>query len=298
MSRVELFSRWFAVALLAALLASCGSAPPAPPKQILEYERHTSVGLEKNGHGYLVESRNAFRRALVFAELDDQHERITSALLNLGASELLLDDPEAAGRAYARAVREARLGNLPVLEWQARCGLAEASRRLGQPEKALELYAGLPAGVQPGVVTQQLPMEINRALALSDMARHDEALAVLVQAEALARRDSPKPEAKASLAALLLARARISLVKGDLSAAEVDALAALAIDHELHYPPSVADDHRWLGKILRARNVLPKALDHYQRAARIYLQTGQSKRLAEVQALIVEVTPMTSDLVK
>jgi tetratricopeptide (TPR) repeat protein len=266
-------------------LLGCASAPPPPARQVQEYQRHTTVGLEKYGDGFIGEARNAFRRALSHAELDDSHERIASALLNLGASELLLDEPEAGGQAFARAAREAAQGQRPSLEWQALCGLAEATRRLGQPGQAVALYERLPPASRPSEAHRLWPAEIARALALAEAGRADEGLALLAQGENPVRGLGPN---NATLGSLLLARARIHLQRKELPAAAAAGYAALENDRALHHPPSVADDHYWLGQIEVARQEnTVGAADHLQRAARIFARTGQTKRLARTEEALL-----------
>lgn len=268
-----------AVALLAIVLGGCASAPPPPPKQVLEYERHTSVGLEKHAQGYIGQARSAFQRALVHAELDDSGERIASALINLGSTELLLDDAEAAGRAYARAIREARGVAATALEWQGINGLAEATRRLGQPAKALDLYATRPDPGRTVAEDHVWSADLGRARALADLGRASEALALADRVEAAAR-----PRAPAVLAATQHTRARIQLTNHQLEEALASARLALESDRSLHHPPSVADDHRLLADILSALGRPAEAAAHRERAAAIYLHTGQAARLATVRS--------------
>jgi tetratricopeptide (TPR) repeat protein len=266
--------------LLVLALAGCSSAPPAPPRQVHEYQRHTTVGLEKHADGFIGDARNAFRRALTHAELDDSPERIAGALLNLGASELLLGDAEAAGQAFARAAREAAQGQLPGLEWQALAGLAEATRRLGQPAQAVALYERMPAAGRPSDAVQLWPSEMARALALAEAGRATEGLALLARLETPVRGLAPHSPA---LGNLLLTRARILLRQDERAAAAEAAQAALANDRQVHHPPAVADDHYWLGLIALASRDTVTATEHLQRAARIFARTGQSRRLALTQ---------------
>lgn len=267
-------------ALATVLLAGCAGAPPVPPRQVLEYERHTSVGLEKHADGYLGQARAAFRRALAHAELDDSGGRIAGALINLGGTELLLDEAEAAGRAYARAIREARAVADPGLEWLATGGLAEATRRLGQPGKALELYAARPDPGKPLPDALTLAAEIGRARALADAGRRDEARAVLDRVEVAARKLPPPAGA---LAATHHARARILFAEGRHEEALASAQHALDADRSLHHPPSVADDHRLLAEIHAVLGRTEAAATHRERAAAIYRHTGQAARLRAVQ---------------
>ena len=271
--------RCFAVAALLGL-TGCASAPPTPPKQVLEFERHTSAGLEKSAHGYVGQARGAFLRALAHAELDDSAGLIATALINLGSTELQLDQVEAAGRVYARAVREARNAQSPALEWQAQNGLAEATRRLGQPGKALELYAHRP---DPGKsLTEALSLfaEVGRAQALADNGLPDQALAVLDGLETTARNRTPTDVLWPNI---LHARARILQQAKRLEEALAAAESALLKDRALHHPPSVADDHRLLSELLAAQSREDEAREHRDRAASIYTHTGQATRLKAVQ---------------
>ena len=268
---------------LLVLLGACGSAPPAPPKQLQEYSRHSTAGLEKHRDGFIGEARNAFQRALARAELDDDAHLITSALLNLGTTELLLDQLDDASRTYGRARREALLAGSQQLEWQAISGLAEATRRLGQPHKALELFA-----VRPGVDHElppaiRLPVELARARALADSGHMDSALTLIDGVITRARTEvQPDP----TLATAWHARATVLLAKGATVAALDAAKTALALDRALHHPPSIADDHQLLGKIAASQKDEASARHHHQRALSIYRHTGQSKRATDCQSAL------------
>ena len=259
-------------------LSACASAPPPPPKQWQEYERQTASGHEKYQHGYIEQAQHAYLRALAHAELADSSERIVAASINLGACALQLDQPNEAARAYARAVREARLAKLPVLEWQAQSGLAEAMRRSGDARRALALYAARPDAVTlPNNV--RAAAELARAQALADAQQSSEAEQLMTSLEgSLRAQPAPSPW----LATWYLTRARILLQAGQLDAAQSAALAALDLDRALHHPPSVADDHRLLGDIAERKGQVDLARDHRERAAAIYRHTGQKVRLQEV----------------
>jgi tetratricopeptide (TPR) repeat protein len=267
-------------AFLVASLAACGSAPPAPPKQVLEYERHTSVGLEKHAQGYIAQARGAFLRALNHAEVDDSGERIASALINLGGIELLLDDAESAGRAYGRAVREARAVKAAGLEWQAQNGLAEATRRLGQAAKALDLYATRPDPGKGLPETLALSAEVGRARALADLGRTVEAIEVLDRVDAAGARAL---SAGTALAASQHARARTLLLAGQLDQALAAAGKALDRNRALHYPPSVGEDHRLIAEILVKAGRPAEAAEHRSRASTIFSHTGQTTRMVSVR---------------
>lgn len=265
-----------ALALLT-LLAACGSAPPAPPRQIQEYARHTAVGLEKHRDGLIGEARNAFLRALARAELDDDAGLIATALLNLGATELLLDLNAEASRSYARASREAQLAGQPGLDWQAISGLAEATRRSGQPAKALELFAGRP---EPGKAIDDAARqhaEVSRARALADAGQGAAALNLL---DNVVKAAQSRPQPDPALAAAWHAQATIRLAQGEAKAAREAANAALELDRARHHPPSVAEDHRLLARIAAAQNDTAQARFHEQRAFAIFSNTGQDKRAA------------------
>ena len=268
-------ARLLASLSLITLLVGCGSAPPAPPRQLQEYHRHTSVGLEKYRDGQIGEARNAFLRALARAELDDDSRLIATALLNLGAAELLLDHAAEAGQAYGRASREARLAGAGLLDWQAISGLAESARRLGQPAKALDLFAARPDVGKDLAPAIRLPAEVSRARALADGGQSDTALTLLDTLIAEARK---QPQPDPALAAALHARASVMLARGNPGAARESALAALDLDRHLHHPPSVADDHHLLATIAAVQNDLPTARHHQQRAFAIFSNTGQEKR--------------------
>jgi len=266
--------------VVALSLAACGSAPPVPPKQVLEYERHTSVGLEKHAQGYIAQARGAFVRALNHAEVDDSGERIASALINLGGIDLLLDDAQSAGRAYGRAVREARAVKAAGLEWQAQNGLAEATRRLGQATKALDLYATRPDPGKGLPENLALAADVGRARALADLGRTAEALDVLDRVDAAGAKVA---SAGAALAASQHARARTLLAAGRFEDALAAAGNALEKDRALHYPPSVGEDHRLIAEILVAAGRPAEAAEHRTRASTIFSHTGQTTRLAAVR---------------
>lgn len=274
----KIFANATFAALLAATLAGCASAPP-PARQVSEYQRHLALGLEKHAAGQLGAARSAFQRAVGPAELDDDAALIATALLNLGACELLLDNADAAGSVYARAVREARLAGHRGLEWQAVSGLAEATRRLGQPAKALELFAARPADVRPDEAIR-LPAELSRARALADSGDTAAGMAVVATVEAAA---SQRPPPDPALAAALYTRALLLLASQQTDAALAPATAALALDRQRHHPPSVGDDHALLGQLALRRQDAEAARHHLQRAAAIYLQTGQERRAATAQ---------------
>ncbi|HET6718097.1 MAG TPA: hypothetical protein VFH22_00535 [Rhodocyclaceae bacterium] len=279
LQKIRANATWAALlATSLALLAACGSAPPAPPRQVQEYARHTAVGLEKHRDGQIGEARNAFLRALARAELDDDAGLIATALLNLGATELLLDLNAEAGRSYARASREAQLAGQPGLDWQAISGLAETSRRLGQPAKALELFAVRP---EPGKAIDDAVRghaDISRARALADSGQGAAALGLL---DSVIKAAQARPQPDPALAAAWHALATIRLAQGETAAARGAATAALELDRARHHPPSVADDHRLLGKIAAAQNDAAQARFHAQRALAIFANTGQEKRAAE-----------------
>lgn len=277
LQKIRANATWAAALALLALLGACSSAPPAPPRQIQEYARHTAVGLEKHRDGQIGEARNAFLRALARAELDDDASLIATALLNLGATELLLDLNAEASRSYARASREAQLAGQPGLDWQAISGLAEAARRSGQPAKALELFAARP---EPGKTIDDATRqhaEISRARALADSGQGAAALDLLDKVMKAAK---SRPQADPALAAAWHALATIRLAQGETKAAREAASAALELDRARHHPPSVADDHRLLAKIAASQNDTAQARFHDQRALAIFSNTGQDKRAA------------------
>lgn len=284
-SHLQIISRHAAfgvsAALTLALLTSCGSVPVLP-KQVQEYQRHSSVGFEKFQAGQIGEARSAFNRAVARAELDDDAALIAAALLSLGATELLLDNNESAGRSYARASREARLAGNPAYDWQAISGLAEATRRLGQPAKALELFAARPDTGKALTDPVRIPAEVARARALADSGQSESALQLLATLESAARAlPSPHP----ALALCFHAKATVLLGAGRSTDALPPARAALELDRQLHHPPSVADDHRLLARIALAQTNTPDATDiakqHLERALAIYRNTGQAGRAAE-----------------
>lgn len=264
--------------LVLCFLAGCAAPPPLPPKHILEYERQSSAGHEKYAQGYIDQARSSFQRALTHAELDDSGERIASALINLGGTELLLDDAESAGRLYARALRAARGVGAGTLEWQAQNGLAEASRRLGQPDKALDLYAFRTNPAWTASNGLILAADIGRASALADVGRVDEALAMLAGVDAAAAKGLP--ETGGAEAAALHARARILFKGGRNEEALAYARRALDKDRLLHHPPSVAEDHRLIAEILATAGRDAEAGEHRDRAAAIFSHTGQARRLS------------------
>lgn len=278
LQKIRANAAWAAALAVLALLGACGNAPPAPPRQVQEYARHTAVGLEKHRDGQIGEARNAFLRALARAELDDDSRLIATALLNLGATELLLDLNTEAARSYARASREAQLAGQPGLDWQAISGLAEASRRSGQPAKALELFAARP---EPGKTIDDAVRqhaEISRARALADSGQGTAAQSLL---DGVIKAAKSRPQPDAALAAAWHAQATIRLAQGEPGAAREAASAALELDRARHHPPSVADDHRLLARIAAAQNDAAQARFHDQRAFGIFSNTGQEKRAAE-----------------
>lgn len=262
----------------ATLLSACGSAPPAVPRQIQEYSRHSAVGFEKHQDGFIGESRNAFLRALARAEMDDDAQLIATALLNIGASELLLDNVDEAVRTYGRANREAELAGSISLRWQALSGLAEATRRQGQPTKALELFAARPELIKPQEPALHLAAEVSRARALADNGQPDTALG-LVNAVIDGGKNRPAPDAAS--AAAWHAKASLLLSTGKHQDAMAAASAALDLDRAIHHPPSVAEDHRLLAKIAASQNANDTQRHHLQRALAIFANTGQKKRAAE-----------------
>ena len=278
-----------AVLLIATgLLNGCGSTPPAPtPRQLQEYARHTSVGLEKHRDGHLGEARNAFLRALARAEMDDDGQLIATALLNLGASELALDNLDAASAAFGRASREARLVSQTDLDWQAISGLAEATRRSGHAAKALALFAARPAPGKSLPLEAQWMADIARARAMADEGQTDPALA-LIDTLILAGKNRPQPDRV--LATALHAKASVLLSTGKHSEADTTARQALDLDRALHHPPSVAEDHRLLGQIAAAQNNKPVAQQHYLRAAGIFANTGQDKRAESCKTALEKLT--------
>lgn len=274
--------------LLTAALTGCADAPPAPPRQLVEYARQTSVGLEKYAAGHLGEARNAFRRALAQAELDDDPRLIATALLNLGAAELLLDDTNAAGRACARASREALTVGDAGLEWRAMSGLAEATRRLGQPARALALLDARPGAGRPADETANLLAEISRGRALADLGHTDEAQATLAVVIATARL---RPAPDHALASGLHALATVRLATGRADDALTAADEALAVDRRRHSPPAVAEDHRLLGEIAATQGKTDIALQHFERARAIFSHTGQTLRLNSVVERLQQLSP-------
>ncbi|HET6719467.1 MAG TPA: hypothetical protein VFH22_07450, partial [Rhodocyclaceae bacterium] len=78
----------------------------------------------------------------------------------------------------------------------------------------------------------------------------------------------------------------IRLAQGEPGAAREAASAALELDRARHHPPSVADDHRLLGKLAAAQNNTAQARFHAQRALGIFANTGQEKRAAESRSAL------------
>jgi tetratricopeptide (TPR) repeat protein len=272
-----------ALATLASLLTGgCADVPPQP-RQVIEFERHRALGQEKYASGQLPAARAAFQRALAHAEMDDDSRLIVAALLNLGASELALEESDAAARSFARAHREASRESDVGRQRAALNGLAEATRRLGQPAKAVELLASRPAAA-PDTLADGLAV-LTRVRARIDQRLFDAAREEL---DALVQSSDP---ANAELFAHLHhVRAVLALAEGAPVAAYRAAEQALTLDRQRHHPPAVAADHLLLGDAAWAAQRLDDARAHYERARNIFANTGQHRMKATVDEKIMAVS--------
>lgn len=250
------------------LLAACTS-PQRPTTAVLATDRHLQAGSRLYQAGQLTEAKAAFQRAINAAEMIDDSQRLTDALLATGASELLLGDFAAADQSYRRAQREARAEGLSIAATQASIALAETTRRRGEHGQALSQFRAIRE--QAGLSADQRG-QIDNGMALCLMASGD-----LEAAERIlpAFEQVASGEPSASQASTLANLARLRMLQGQPAQAETLADKALSVDRQLHHPPAIAADHALLGEILQRAGRNEEAQRHLETANRIFRQTGQ-----------------------
>lgn len=247
------------------LLAACAS-PQRATTAVLATDRHLQAGSRLYQAGQLTEARAAFQRASNAAEMIDDSQRLTDALLAIGASELLLGDFAAADQSYRRALREASAEGLAIPATQASIALAETTRRRGEHGQALSQFRAIRE--QAGLSADQRA-QIDNGMALCLMASGE--------LEAAERTLPPTSGEPSPLQASTLAnQARLRMLQGQPAQAETLANKALSLDRQLHHPPAIAADHALLGEILQRSGRKEEAERHVEIANRIFRQTGQA----------------------
>jgi tetratricopeptide (TPR) repeat protein len=269
----------------AALFFSC-STPPKEPEAV-ETKRNIAdslmaQGYERTDRLELSAAWNAFDQALnVYASLDDRSGMI-NALLAMGRSRRMSGDDEAAEELFLHAGGLAAFSGNPVHMRSVLNYRADLAIRQGNPVQATDLLSDRPEDSSSGRErAEQLRL---RAVALYDMGREEEALALLSEAAALAEESDEALEAAQSYYKL----ASIASLGARFDEAREWALRALSADRSREYAPGIAADLRALAIISAKSGDNGSAEDYYRRAWLAWRALGRPEE-AEAARLELEV---------
>jgi tetratricopeptide (TPR) repeat protein len=252
-------------ALCTVLLAACGSVPDQPAL-IEDYRHYMRSAGEHYERGRLPLAMDYYQRALVEAELVDNHVRMTDSLYHIGLVALQVGDTEQA----SAALEIARTLNAAADDTDLELLEAQVAYQTGRHQQAIAIYTRLLSGRLSD--TGAVSALNGRALAYLASDQPDRARA---DAEQALRRIDGKDQ-PALQSATLLNLAQIHARAGELGRAEQLARQSLAIDRQRLAPPAIAADLYVLAGVLHAQGDTVQARELFRRAERIFTQTGQA----------------------
>jgi hypothetical protein len=259
-------SRLAAVALLALLLAGCGSNKPPPPEAVAAPLDALRLGMQSYDDAQFVAATQLFGKALVhYRSVDDSRGQVI-ALLNLADVALVLGEHaralshlEEAERIVERDALKGFAAQLPLLQCQAMAQAGDATGAKARCEAVLALPdLGPKFALSARLELAKLAMAADGASA--------ETWSALRPPLAKAVADDERPNSQARLLRLDADAARRA---GAFDDAYAKLSAALAIYQAGLYRPGIAATHEELALVARAQERDAVARDHYQRALTI-----------------------------
>jgi predicted small lipoprotein YifL len=286
-------SRLAAVALLAFLLAGCGSNKPPPPEAVAAPLDALRLGLQSYDDAQFVAATQLFGKALVqYRSVDDSRGQVI-ALLNLADVALVLGEHARAGAHLAEAARIVERDRLPgfgaqlsLMQCQALAQAGDAAAAKPRCDAVLalpDLNAKVALGAQ--LELAKLSMAAEGAAA--------ETWAALRPPLAKAVAADERPNSQARLLRLDADAARRA---GALDDAYAKLGAALAIYQAGLYRPGIAATHEEMAVVARAQERDAAARDHYQRAMTIRFYMSDRVHGAEVLEGLLVLEESVGDL--
>jgi tetratricopeptide (TPR) repeat protein len=261
-------ARAAAGAVLAALLASCSTAPR--PSEMVIATRNKAAEAAQIGNSWFHQGRydlalRYFTEALQYNASIDNRDGVIRSTNSIGRVDMALGDMDEAERLFARAAAQAA-GASQELVVLSRTNAGELLLARGRPEEALAVFEellALPAGGAGAMTDEQ------RAILLHDRgsARRDRGDYEAARQD-LSRSLSLNIAAKRSEAAAAdyYMLASVDARQDDLQSAAANLQLALALDKKVENSPGIAKDLYALGVVSRRRGDPAAALDYFDRA--------------------------------
>lgn len=272
---------WWLSILVAALVAACSSAPPAPE----------GIQDRKNrAADYLKFGQQAFREAqyeqalsfyLIAVDLNtavDHEPGMAAAWNSVAIAQAALGQLEEARAALVQAEALARASGDAVLMHQVAVNTIQALLAAGELEQArsrLETLKPFPATAE-GAALEHALGSLEKAAE-----RPVEALAAFERALAL----NTGLKLKQEMASNHFMKASVLSKQGQWEEARVELLAALALDKAVENTLGIGQDQRALGTVSQRMGKTQEAYDWYLRASRLFLAAGlqdQHRRTLEL----------------
>ncbi|HAK44846.1 MAG TPA: hypothetical protein DCO79_02845, partial [Spirochaeta sp.] len=216
-----------------------------------------------------------------FAALDARAE-VVNAALSMGKSVLAVDDPERALNIYMTALSFAEDLDDPELIRETANHIANlflASNDLDGAEEWLQYGNKIPE--QSAIAAEYYrimgTLQKRRGKLDESLLLYDKALAI----------DQQLPEASQIGINYYLKASAYSL-KGDYASSEEALLKALEHDKFFELLPGIASDLQALGRVLEKQNRSSEAALYYARARLAWINIGNEKRAADLEAVILE----------
>ena len=268
-------------ALVALGLSGCASGP-ALELPVQRFDAAYRGASAQFAAGNLPNAADGFAQAERLASLYDRRALRVQALLSIGAVAATREDDARALQAYTQAAEEAQGVRDAHALGVALAGKADALRRSGDGDAALQTYARAleSAALREGSTERQQAL-MGQALVWHAQGQRTAAWDALAQLEGETR-----SSASPVLAGVLANQAVLLRDQGQPVAALAKAQEALALDRGASNPMAIAADLELLGRLHMAVQQPDHARSHWERALRIVQDTGQTKAAQRLLGLL------------